>query len=371
MSKDELTVAVQRCPELDIPFGIDPQVTFQDASSALQVTGWVVHPEFEVREVVLGQGEEILQRTAPSIHRPLASRLNAHLPGASLCGYQLDLPEPAEGAYWLAVLAPDGTALRMANLQLALKTRPRIFYMHIAKAGGSAVNHMFSRQFPGALIQEHIESTAVWRDDPSSLENYVYLSGHLGLASLDKHINLAGFHLVTVVREPLAQLISHFSWIRRLAEPGQEQRFAAHPPFVQAFAKKLANHDLGSPDAVNALVESLLHPEHCLVDNYQVRHFAAARGQRVSEYDLKVAVRALSRFRHIGVASDLDGFFKAVAEDMQWPPMPPTERVNVTPDFFGMDASNPEIAEALEPLIRFDTQLYDHIVENRNLPPGG
>ncbi len=370
MSKEVLTVTVKRSADRAFPFDVDPEVSLQDARSDLQLSGWAIHPDFEISEIVLGQGEEILQRAQPFKHRPLAFQQHSALPGAARCGYELSHPNPVEGAYWLAAAgSPDGGMLRMADLQLTRKKRPQVFYMHIAKAGGSTVNKMFSRRFAKEFSKEHIESSTEWRDDPALLEGYEFLSGHLGLEILDQRINLARFHLVTVVREPLAQLISHFAWIRRLAEPGEESRLANHPPYVQAFAKKLAGYDLGDPASIAPLINSLNNAERRLVDNYQVRHFATVPGAWVGRAELDSAKRAVSRFRHIGVASNLDEFFQNVAEDMQWPEMPPAERVNVTTNFFHMDPANPDLAEALLPLIRFDRMLYEYILENRNLTP--
>lgn len=359
-----MQVTVQRHPHDSLVSALDPVVIDQESGGSFQISGWAIHKHFEIREVLFGRGDEVLQRSQPCVHRPLAFKRHSSLPGAQNCGFELVHATPEEGVYWLAIAGPDRDIVHIADLHVSLRDRLQIFFMHIAKSGGSAVNRMFAHQFARQASQEHIESTAMWREDPTALENFDFLSGHLGLNALDQRLDLSRFHLVTVVRDPLDQLISHFAWIRRLASPGEESRFANHPPYVQSFANKLASHDLGSPRELGQLIGALEGHERGLVDNYQVRHFAPIRSPWVGPDDLRAARQALDRFRHIGVASDLDTFFKCIAEDMQWTPMPPTERVNVTSEFFGMDRNNPGLAEVLWPLMRFDQGLYDHILKH-------
>lgn len=364
VNREALAVSIRRVRGLTFPFAIDPVIATRHTGDALTLSGWAIHTDFEIQKVSLGQGEKALQTVRPEKHRPRAYEQFQQLPGSQNCGFDFELDHPGEGAYWIAIVEANGNLLRIANLELSRTRRRRMLYIHIAKAGGSTVNRMLSRHFAPELSQVHIESTEEWRKDPRALESREFLSGHLGLDVLDRRLNLKPFDLVTVVREPIEQLISHIAWIRRLAEPGEQERLEAHPPYIQSFAQKLSSYDLTEPETITRMIDELAESEFRLLDNYQVRHFTNPHNRPVNPADLELAKQALSRFRHIGIASNLDGFLAEVARDMQWPPMSPAGRENVTGNFFGLDRNNEALAEALQPLMRFDQSLYDFIVKN-------
>jgi len=357
-----MTVMVECRDETAFQFTIDPEVSLQDAYRMLRVSGRVAYAGSNIEQLLLGRDDTVLERIGAGDVQGLTGNQNIGCDMGGNTHFALAHPLPEEGIYWLALSLADGEVIRLADMRLELKQRTGLFFMHMAKTGGSSVNHTLGSQFAAGQSQTHIESTVEWRDNPGALEHHQFLSGHLRLDRLDPKINLESFHLVTVIREPLDQVISHLAWIRRLAEPGEAERFDAHPPLIQAFAKKLCRYDLSNPTSVAFLINSLNERERILVDNHQVRYFANVRGRWVCQNDLRAACRAVCRFRHIGLCSDLGQLFEALAEDMGWPMVPEVERLNVTADFFGMDRNDPDLAQALSPLIRFDQKLFDFIL---------
>ncbi len=233
--------------------------------------------------------------------------------------------------------------------------------MHIAKAGGSTVNAYLQAGFPAGQSRVHIESSAEWRDDPPALLRFDFLSGHLGLKSLDDRIDLSSYRLVTVVRDPLPQLVSHLAWIRRLAEPGEEARLHQHPEHVQAFAAKLAACDFRDATAVKRLVEGFGPTERGLVDNCHIRYFAPPPPAWIGEDQVAQALAAVPRFHRIGLVELMDDFLSGLARDLGWPRPQRVPRENVTRDFFGLEAMSEGVREALLPLYRHDQVLYEHL----------
>lgn len=367
MSVSSLHVASKAGRDVVIPFALDPAVFAQNARDVLRLSGWAIHPQYPIKEVLLGRGEQVLARTRPNVERPGAQKTHQGLPGSERPGFTLRYAAPPAGDYWIAITNPGGELQKVFTLELYSSERQQLLFLHIAKCGGTSVNHFLGKHFDPAVALEHMESSESWVQDPASFERYEYLSGHVGLSSLDRLMNLSRFELVTVVREPFAQLRSHFAWIRRLADPGEEARYRAHPPFVQQFADKLARCDFKDPAAIRNLIDSLLHEERGLVDNYQTRCLSPlpVQGERLDEREYQAACMALPRFKQIGQANDLEAFFRNVARDMGWPPPEPMERRNVSSRFYGLEEPGDAVLEALEPLIFWDRKLYTR-VEHRN-----
>lgn len=345
-----------------ILFALDPDVLRQDASRNLRLTGWALHPDFRVAQVVLGRDGRKLAAAEVNRHRPRASQVHAACPGAAQAGFDMSLSPPAPGTYWLAAVSEQGHAERFAEIRLVEEEQPRLLFMHIAKAAGSSVNRFLASHYADGSYLLHIESEAAWRDDPASLRTYDLLSGHVGLFALKRRLGAGGYRLVTVVREPFAQLTSHLAWVRRLSEPGEEQRFDRHPEYVQKFSRKLAGLDFTRVTDLRRLIASLSDVERQLVDNCQVRYFTRVENSAsVTADDLLTAQGATVEFYRIGLAEDLDGFLSALAGDFGWPAPERTARDNVTRNFYGLERGGPEIRAALEPLACYDLQLYDFI----------
>jgi hypothetical protein len=351
-------------------FALDGEVFRQDASERLRLSGWALHPEFSIRKVVLQRDGREIASAAPSILRPKVKAAHPNRPGSDHAGFELEVDSPPPGRILLSLEGEDGQAETAAELELVLEDQPKLIFMHIAKAAGSTVNAFFASHYARGRYLVHIESEKAWREAPKSLREFDFLSGHVSLPSLKRRLGIENFRLVTVVREPYAQLISHLAWVRRLSDAGEEYRFHRHPEYVQAFSRKLAGHDLANPGELKTLIRSLNDLERQLVDNCQVRYFTRVEaGFSVSEGDLRQARVAVREFDRIGTAEDLDAFMAGVAADMGWPAPRPVKRENVTRDFYGLERAGMRVRAALKPLVRYDLQLYE-LVRRTAVPKG-
>ncbi|MEJ2534415.1 MAG: hypothetical protein P8008_02830, partial [Gammaproteobacteria bacterium] len=285
---------------------------------------------------------------------------HASFPGSERPGFRLSLANPQPGEYWLEVHGDEGRRERLVPLEFSQDRHQRLLFMHIAKAAGSSVNEFLGQHFAPDRQLVHFEGSPRWRAQPPDLGAFDFLSGHIAYPALRRRLaNLDRYFLVTVVREPSAQLVSHLAWIRRLAEPGEERRLHNHPEYIQEFAARLKACDFRSARSLTTLIRSLSERERALVDNCQVRYFTRPEGDWVGAEDVDAALRAAARFDRIGFADDLSGFLTRVARDMNWPApdrQPPRE--NVTPDFFGLERAGVRVRRALKPLHRHDSELY-------------
>jgi hypothetical protein len=318
----------------------------------LRLDGWVVHPEWEIQRLILTRADQDRAHAAVDQPNEIASRVYADWPGADRPGFSLAVPGP--GTYTVLGEGARGRREPVAELDLEPGDGQRLFFMHIAKAGGSSVNAYFSRQFAPDEARPQFQSEAAWSTNPRSLERYYFLSGHVNAVALDRHLDLDDFRRVTVLREPLEQLVSHLAWIRRLASPGEEHRYDAHPPYVQGFADKLSNTDFTDPRALEGLVAGLTPQERGLVDNCQCRYLTDSVPEWVQEKHVPAAIERLNWFHHVGFVDRLDDFLAEVARAMAWPLPVGSGRENVTREFFGLSSPTDDQRAALAPLIRFD-----------------
>ena len=321
----------------------------------LLVEGWVIHPAKRLRSLVLAQSGRDVGEASIDLASEAVGKAYADWPGAARCGFRLELPGP--GTYSVLAKADEGEQCPVGEIELRDTSEQRLFFMHIAKAGGSSVNAYFSRQFAPDEATRHLESDPAWQNDPQSLEQRYFLSGHVNSVAIDRHLSLDGFRRVTVLREPLEQVISHLAWIRRLAVPGEEERYEAHPPYVQAFADKLAAMELGDPRSLEDLVTGLTREERGLVDNCQCRYLTNTVPEWVRDEHVPPAIERLGWFHHVGFVDRLDDFLAEVSRAMGWPLPIGRGRENVTRDFFGLSASHEDQRAALAPLTRFDAAV--------------
>ena len=244
------------------------------------------------------------------------------------------------------------------------ENQPKLLYMHIAKASGSTVNTFFANHYSQQQYALHIESNLDWQSNPDRLESLHFLSGHITVPAMKEKLEIDDYYKVTVIREPFAQLRSHLAWIRRLAAPGEEQRFIQHADYIQKFAMKLSMIDFSSPQKLQNLTKSLTDAEAFLIDNCQTRYFTpVAEGSSVVSADVDKAIEASGLFDRIGLTESLDGFLAGVANEMDWEAPRVFERENVTKEFFGLDISDDETRGVLKPLVRHDLVLYELIKE--------
>lgn len=237
-------------------------------------------------------------------------------------------------------------------------------FVHIAKTAGSSVNRFFQQYFGEEACLVHQESNPVWRQSsvpPELLHGVRFVSGHIPYRALTARLAEFPLHTVTVLRNPRTHVVSHLAWIRHLKDPGHEQRLAAHTPFIQQLAEKLAGLDLSDAEALAALVGGLSPEEHRLLDNPQVRylthHYQATEG--IQERDVTSALDTLREINTFGFIEDPQGLFaslaKAVSCDQQAIEVP---HENALKERYGLDPESDSQIQALMPLIQHDLELY-------------
>jgi hypothetical protein len=317
------------------------------------------------RVALLSDSGYILGSAKPNIGRP---RVHEHFEkyyNSESAGFELNVTNLVAGKYSL-IAETSQKQFTLAKISLRENLKPKLMFMHIAKTAGSSVNTYFSSHYAKDRYSVHVESNEKWRKNRNWAQNLGFVSGHFNLPHFKRVLNPKGYYKVTVVREPHAHLISHLAWIRKLADQAEKARFAQHPVFVQHFARKLAKTDLSKPEEIIRLIASLEDKEKQLVDNCQVRYFTQiAVGEDVCAKDAQSAIEASAEFDLIGTTDNIDQFLNNVAERMEWKPPKVEVRENVSVNFYGLNISDERIRAALKPLLRYDLELYQYIVDSQ------
>lgn len=359
--------SLQDSLQRDVRFKVDSSVLLNGVSTGFEITGWAIHRKSEIQEVLLTSGKVTLAKAKLDIFRP---RVSQHFKGfynSESAGFKMITPILPEGKLHLRIILKNGKAVNLAEFELANYDSPKLLFMHIAKAAGSTVNSFFASHYTNDQYAEHIESNEKWRSSPDDLKKLHFLSGHIHLYALKRNLELDDYFKVTVVREPYSHLCSHLSWIRKLTDPGEEQRFGVHEAYIQKFASKLATVDFMDPTALRSLFDTLEDRESRLVDNCQVRYFTRVpAGDPVSDVHAREAIKASKTFDKIGTTDQIGTFLKEVAISMSWPEPKEMVRKNVTQNFYGLDTSRADIRAVLEPFVQHDRLLYDHIRQSND-----
>jgi len=90
--------------------------------------------------------------------------------------------------------------------------RPKIVFIHVQKAGGTALRRALSKHFPAEEIcEERFNKLREWA--PEELNRYRLFAGHFSFSSLT-HIRGPKI-IIMLLREPRARLLSYFNFVKR------------------------------------------------------------------------------------------------------------------------------------------------------------
>ena len=240
----------------------------------------------------------------------------------------------------------------------------KILFVHIPKAAGSSVNKFVMNFFDTGRAMTHLESEADWRDENKRnaiLNNNDYISGHLPLREFIKRIQSNEFKIFSIIRDPRTHIVSHLSWIRRLADPEHKDSFSKHPKYIQKLAKKLSTINLGSSNELHYFVESLSSEEFALLDNSQVRYLRMTPNLgSVNEFDLLSSVISTYKIDYIGRMEDMSSCFKSLQTLLGRQVFDFDVHINVSNETYGLNPNDSDQIKALWSLIKYDMKLYDN-----------
>ena len=331
-----------------------------DVVNPFEIRGWAVKDGIEEPQMVsVFRNGECIHELRAEFNRPGTVKQGFHSSGN--CGFQLRDPFGEAG-----LKNGDEVRVKLDDLDLEGSPwiysfeRPKVFYMHIAKAGGTSVNEFFAKHLGEENCFFHIEGKK-W-DPIEIVENFNFISGHVRIRRIRNMIDLKGFYLFTVLREPVGHLMSHLAWVKGIAKNPSSRFFKSHTDEVQELALQLKEVDFENLDSLSSFFEKLPPEGFNLFDNCQSRYFLENPPEgKIDHQHWPEIEESLSFFNSIGLTSDLSEFSKSLAKDLHFRPSFSFPVSNV------QKGEKPKMDEGLrcliEPYIALDQKLISHFLK--------
>lgn len=229
--------------------------------------------------------------------------------------------------------------------QYDLKPEDVVYFCHIPKTAGMTFRTIIEDQFACEDVCPATLNAQLAKLAPEDLQKYRLFRGHLGFSNLPGL--LAGKRVIniTVVREPIARVISHYDYIRRM--PGDPHYAAVKDMSLEEFAQRLTAGKLGK--------------------NIQTYHVAKTTkfnldGLTIPE-TLDLALNSLDDFGFVGLVERFQDSLFLLSYIFGWKPILNTRRENAAK----VKKSAAEISESTLEVIRansqLDAELYNHARE--------
>ena len=231
----------------------------------------------------------------------------------------------------------------------------KLLYFHIPKTAGSSLNHFFGHH----IEKHHFHIESVPKLDQHFCHEYDFISGHISYSRMSKMLNLDEWVTFATFREPLSHVISHLSWVRKLADPGEEARFRAHPEIFQKIALKMKEFDFSDARDISSFITWLDEIKFYYFHNTQLHYMHQTHNQStLNDKQVAMAIENMNQIDFIGIQEKSNEFMQMLSTEFGWK----TEKrktLNVNKHKYGFNRHDPESAKALLPLYEKDLIIYE------------
>lgn len=319
-----------------------------EVGGELDFIGWVIHKTDKVDAIrfVQGSKSELIPLT---VNRPQLKNNNPDW-NVENSGFnkKVEINRHASISIFAEI---DGESIECYRVEH--KQPQPVLFVHIAKTAGSSVNDFLQSRVSGNSYL-HVESNPNW--DAIQFSGEYFVSGHLTYSEFKKKLDVDRYLKIVTLRNPVDHVISHFSWIRKIAD--DITRFEAHPAYIQKLSLKLKNTDLSNSDELRETINSFTVQENALLDNAQTRYLRENAGNRpVNSSDVSSAIKNLKSFDVVGCSENLDAFLAEVSRLKNWEFSGKSPQKNRLSEKFGLN-DGADLVEVLMPLIQHDIKLY-------------
>jgi hypothetical protein len=224
----------------------------------------------------------------------------------------------------------------------------KLLFLHIPKAGGSALG--------GAIGNRFAADQCLWlyyTDNPADEEvgGARFVCGHVSMSLVDRFDQPP--YVITVLRDPIERALSTYSRFREFDRP-----FPSRPQMERnTAARRLAQQH--SIDEFIRLAPDLA--EHYF-GNWQARMLGAKSLDRADEL-LEDAVAGLHRCDLVGLAERQDEFVDCLTDRLGWAKLAPLPQANPTSARLRREQVSDEAMEVLLDLTTVDRELYAEAVK--------
>jgi hypothetical protein len=179
----------------------------------------------------------------------------------------------------------------------------KVFFLHIPKTAGTSFNNMFKPLFSSDRYFDHMESRPELFKLVQNDDLPFFISGHLYFEYVRSLIERKDVFTITILREPISQLISHLKWVKYVGSPRYPDPAAIDPEILE-FSRELFRVPLNDTARIAALLD---HPVGLrLFDNLQVRYLSDPFVTRIGETQRRIAVKNIRKFKFLFTLDDMD-----------------------------------------------------------------
>ncbi|MCU0525902.1 MAG: sulfotransferase family protein [Elainella sp. Prado103] len=235
--------------------------------------------------------------------------------------------------------------MRNFPTQYNLRQTDVMYFCHIPKTAGMTFRTIIEDQFPCDDVCPATLNAQLRKLTPEELRQYRLFRGHLGFSNLPDLLADKRVINITILREPIARVISHYDYIRRM--PGDPHYAAVKDMTLEEFAQRLTAGKLGK--------------------NIQTYHVAKTTQSSLDKLSvaetLDLAKTSLDQFGFVGLVERFQDSLFLLSYIFGWKPILNSRRENAAKVKKPVD----EIPESTLAVIRansqLDAQLYDYARE--------
>lgn len=179
----------------------------------------------------------------------------------------------------------------------------KILFLHIPKTAGSSFNAIFKTAVPEGRHFEHLEGRRERLERISEDGLPYFVSGHLTFDSIRSYIEREDVYSITILRDPVDQLLSHLKWVKYVGSPQYPAPENVAAPILE-LARQLFRTPLHDIVTIERLIDLPIGRQ--LFDNLHVRYMTNAQMDRVDEPHLRRAFENVGKLSFVFVLEDME-----------------------------------------------------------------
>lgn len=232
--------------------------------------------------------------------------------------------------------------MRNFPAQYNLRQADVMYFCHIPKTAGMTFRTIIEDQFPCEDVCPATLNAQLRQLTPEELQRYRLFRGHLGFSNLPGLLAAKRVINITILREPIARVISHYDYIRRM--PGDPHYAAVKDMTLEEFAQRLTAGKLGK--------------------NIQTYHVAKTTKHNLDKLSvsetLDLAKTSLDEFGFVGLVERFQDSLFLLSYIFGWKPILNSRRENAAKVKKPVNEIPESTLEVIRANSQLDAELYDY-----------